>query len=128
MAAEFPSIQGGQLRNISAARGLDQTTAHQTMVRYAGSKAEELLLGSPNSAAESNDETRIRQMLSAAQTPPEDWPMVMGSGAAAADTLVAQNLEAVKAVADDLFQSSSAKLTAPEIAALIEASNPVRAM
>ena len=104
------------------------SAAHEVMVGYAGSKAEELLLGNPNSAAKSNDETRIRQMLSAAATPPEDWPMIMGSGAAAADTLVTQNLEAVKATADALFQSSSGSLPAPEIAALIKASNSVRAV
>lgn len=104
------------------------STAHEVMVGYAGSKAEELLLGSSNSAAKSNDEARIRQVLSAAGTPPEDWSAIMGGGAAAAATLVAQNLEAVNAVADALFQSSSGNLTDSEIAALIGASNPVRAI
>ncbi len=92
------------------------SAAHEVMVGYAGGKAEEVLLGSSNSTAKSNDETRIRQVLSAAETPPEYWPMIMGSGAAAADTLVAQNLEAVKAIAGALSQSSSGKLTAAEIA------------
>jgi hypothetical protein len=104
------------------------SAAHEVMVGYAGSKAEELLLGGSNAAAKSNDETRIRQMLSAAETPPEDWPLIMGNGAAAAETLGAQNLEAIKAVADALFHSSSGKLKAAEIAALVDASNPVRAL